>query len=102
LREEVVFFRAKNALKVKLNISYRQIFAISAPIMLASAGQNVITLSDSVLLYHKSETDFAAIGFAGVFYIAIAAIGFAFSRGGQIIIARRMGEGNHAEIGRTS
>lgn len=69
--------------------------------MLGSAAQNVIALSDAVLLYHKGETDFAAIGFVGVFYITIAAIGYSFSRGGQIMIARRMGEGRPEAVGHT-
>ncbi|MEN0006166.1 MAG: MATE family efflux transporter [Bacteroidota bacterium] len=69
--------------------------------MLGSAAQNVIALSDSVFLYHLSELDFAAIGFVGVFYLVIAAIGYGFSRGGQIMIARRMGEGKEEEVGRT-
>ncbi len=84
---------------MRLDISYRQIWRISAPIMLGSAAQNVIALSDAVLLYHRGEVDFAAIGFAGVFYITVAAIGFGFSRGGQIMIARRMGEGRPAAVG---
>ena len=86
---------------MQLNTSYKQILSISMPIMLGSAVQNVIALSDSVFLYHLSELDFAAIGFVGVFYLIVAAIGFGFSKGGQIMIARRMGEGNYEEIGRT-
>lgn len=86
---------------MQLRTSYRQILAISAPIMLGSAAQNVIALSDSVFLYHLSEEDFATIGFVGVFYLIIAAIGYGFSRGGQIMIARRMGEGKMKEVGRT-
>ena len=69
--------------------------------MLGSAAQNVIALSDAVLLYHLGQAEFAAIGFAGVFYITIAAIGFSFSRGGQIMIARRMGEGRLGAVGHT-
>jgi MATE family multidrug resistance protein len=86
---------------VQLDLSYRQIWRISAPIMLGSAAQNVIALSDAVLLYHLGEVEFAAIGFVGVFYITIAAIGFSFSRGGQIMIARRMGEGRPGAVGHT-
>ncbi|HMX41856.1 MAG TPA: MATE family efflux transporter, partial [Saprospiraceae bacterium] len=86
---------------MKLDITYRQIWNISAPIMLGSAAQNVIALSDAVLLYHKGEVEFAAIGFVGVFYITIAAIGYSFSRGGQIMIARRMGEGRPEAVGHT-
>lgn len=69
--------------------------------MLGSAVQNIIALSDSVFLYHLSEVDFAAIGFVGVFYLIVAAIGFGFSKGGQIMIARRMGEGATGQVGRT-
>ena len=86
---------------MQLNTSYRQILSISLPIMLGSAVQNIIALSDSVFLYHLSEIDFAAIGFVGVFYLIVAAIGFGFSRGGQIMIARRMGQGKMDEVGRT-
>lgn len=86
---------------MKLNTTYRQILAISAPIMIGSAAQNVITLSDSVFLYHVSDADFAAIGFAGVFYLIIMAIGYGFSRGGQILIARRCGEGEYRKGGAT-
>ncbi|MFN0174797.1 MAG: MATE family efflux transporter [Saprospiraceae bacterium] len=84
-----------------LDLSYRQIWRISAPIMLGSAVQNVIALSDAVLLYHKGDVEFAAMGFVGVFYITIAAIGFSFSRGGQIMIARRMGEIRPDAVGHT-
>lgn len=69
--------------------------------MLGSATQNVIALSDSVFLYHSSETDFAAIGFVGVFYLIIASIGYAFSKGGQILMARRYGESNFIQLGKT-
>jgi len=86
---------------MQLNTSYRQILSISLPIMLGSAAQNVVALSDSVFLYHLSESDFAAIGFVGVFYLVVAAIGYGFSRGGQIMIARRMGEGREEEVGNT-
>lgn len=86
---------------MNLSTSYNQILKISLPIMLGSAAQNVIALSDSVFLYHRSEEDFGVIGFVGVFYLVIAAIGFGFSKGGQIIIARRMGESRPAEVGRS-
>ncbi|MCB0705611.1 MAG: MATE family efflux transporter [Saprospiraceae bacterium] len=69
--------------------------------MLGSAVQNVIALTDSVFLYHTSEADFASIGFVGVFYLVVAAIGYGFSRGGQILIARRYGEQSYDRIGRT-
>ena len=81
-------------------LTYRQIFALALPLILGSAGQNIVALSDSMFLYYKSEEDFAAIGFVGVFYLVIAAIGYGFSKGGQVMIARRMGEGKPEEVGR--
>ncbi len=80
--------------KSRAEVSYGKIFAISAPIMLASAGQNVVTLADGIFLGRVGEVELGAIGFVGVFYMIIAAIGYGFSRGGQIMIARRDGEGD--------
>ncbi|MEM9992281.1 MAG: MATE family efflux transporter, partial [Bacteroidota bacterium] len=86
---------------MKLNTSHRQIISISLPIMLGSATQNVIALSDSIFLYHVSEVDFASIGFVGIFYMIVAAIGYGISRGGQVLIARRAGENQAHQIGNT-
>lgn len=77
---------------MKLTPSVRQIISIALPIMIGSAAQNVLQLSDSIFLYHLSETDFAAIGFVGVFYLTINAIGYGFSKGAQIIIAKKAGQ----------
>ncbi len=84
---------------MKLSTSYKQILSLSVPIMLGSAAQNIIVLSDNVFLYHYSSIDFAAAGLVGVFYLIIASIGYGFSRGGQIIIARRNGEHNYKGAG---
>ncbi len=84
---------------MQLNTSYKQIWNISFPIMLGSAAQNVIVLSDSIFLYHYDLTQFASIGLIGAFYLILAAIGFGFSRGGQIFIARKFGEKNYNQIG---
>ncbi|MEP7322270.1 MAG: MATE family efflux transporter [Saprospiraceae bacterium] len=82
-----------------LSTTYRNIFKISAPIMIGGASQNVIALTDSIFLYHYDQLMFAAMGFVGVYYLIIAAIGYGFSRGGQILIARKMGEKNKVAIG---
>lgn len=66
--------------------------------MLGSAAQQVITLSDSIFLFHYSKIDFATIGIVSVFYLMIVAIAYGFSKGGQIIIARRSGEHNNKLI----
>ncbi|MBK9254938.1 MAG: MATE family efflux transporter [Saprospiraceae bacterium] len=85
---------------MRLSTSYKQILSLSVPIMLGSAAQNIIVLSDNVFLYHYSQLEFAAVGLVGVFYLIIASIGYGFSRGGQILIARRNGELNYTGAGR--
>ena len=74
--------------------------SVSLPIMLGSAAQNIIVLSDNVFLYHYDQLDFAAIGIVGAFYLIIATIGFGFSRGGQILMARKYGERSMNLIGK--
>jgi len=87
---------------MKAEVSYKRILAISTPIMLGSAAQNVISLTDSIFLGRVGEVEFGAIGIVGVFYLIIAAIGFGFSRGGQIMIARRDGEGDIEGVGKAT
>jgi putative MATE family efflux protein len=84
---------------VKLTTSYRDIWKVSLPIIIGSAAQNVVAMTDSVFLYYTDEEDFAAIAFVAAFYLIVAAIGFGFSRGGQIIIARRAGQEKPDEVG---
>jgi multidrug resistance protein, MATE family len=67
--------------------------------MLGSAAQNIIALSDSIFLYHYNISQFAAIGIIGSFYLILASIGYGFSRGGQIFIARKYGEKRYQDIG---
>ena len=57
---------------MRLNTTYKQILAISTPIMLGSAVQNVIAATDVVFLARLSKADLAAIGIVGVFYLIIA------------------------------
>ncbi len=87
--------------KMALSTTYKSILSIAFPIMLGSAAQQIIGLSDSVFLFHYSELDFAAIALVSVFYLIIASIGYGFSKGGQIIIARKLGEGDTKGISKS-
>ena len=84
-----------------LGTSYRDIWKVSLPIIIGSAAQNVVAMTDSVFLYYVSEDDFAAIGLVAAFYIIVAAIGFGFSRGGQILMANQAGADRRKAVGRT-
>ena len=67
--------------------------------MIGSAVQNLITLTDTIFLGRVGEIELGAIGLVGVFYLMIASIGYSFSKAGQIMIARRAGEGELSKIG---
>lgn len=61
--------------------------------------QNVINVTDTAFLGRVSEVALGASAIAGVFYFAVFMVGFGFSQGAQILIGRRNGEENYAQIG---
>ena len=80
-------------------ISFKSILQLSLPIMVGSAVQNLITLTDTIFLGRVGKIELGAIGLVGVFYLLITSIGYSFTKAGQIMIARRMGAGAKEEIG---
>lgn len=53
------------------------------------------------LLGHVGEIELGASALAGIYYLAIYMLGFGFSIGLQVMIARRNGEQHYKEAGRT-
>lgn len=80
-------------------VSNRRVFDITYPILLTLIAQNIINVTDTAFLGRVSEVALGASAIAGVFYIAMFMLGFGFSQGVQIMIARRNGEKNYAAIG---
>ncbi|MBK6546668.1 MAG: MATE family efflux transporter [Saprospiraceae bacterium] len=72
----------------------RNVIRLSLPMMIGSAAQNIVALTDSLFLYYYDVNDFAAAGFVSVFYLVVSSIAFGISKGGQILIARKFGERN--------
>lgn len=79
--------------------STKNILKISYPIILTLVAQNVINVTDTAFLGRVSEVALGASAIAGVFYFAVFMVGFGFSQGAQILIGRRNGEENYAQIG---
>lgn len=82
--------------------SFKKILQISTPVMLASLVQNLIGWTDMIFMGRVGITEFNAVGITSLFYLVFSMIGLGFSRGAQILIARRSGENNPLEIGRLS
>lgn len=74
---------------------------MALPIMVGSVVQNAIAIMDSLFLFYLGEDDFAAVGFVSAFYLIVVSIGYGFSRGGQIIMARQDGGQQLRRIGIT-
>ncbi len=79
--------------------TYKSILRLSLPIMVGSAVQNLITLTDTIFLGRVGRVELGAIGLVGVFYLLITSIGYSFTKAGQIMIARRAGAKVEHEVG---
>jgi putative MATE family efflux protein len=86
---------------IKTSVTYREIWKIAYPIILGSVVQNIISVTDTAFLGRVGEIELGAAAIGGVFYITLIMLGFGFSIGTQIIVARRFGESRHNEIGET-
>ncbi|HHZ66215.1 MAG TPA: MATE family efflux transporter [Flavobacteriales bacterium] len=80
--------------------SYKNIWNITYPIIIGMMAQNIVYMVDTAFLGRVGEVAQAAAPIAGMYYIAVFMLGMGFSTGAQIIIARRMGEGDLSNIGR--
>jgi putative MATE family efflux protein len=79
--------------------SNKNIFKVTYPILLTLLAQNIINVTNTAFLGRVGEVELGASAIGGVFYFAIFMIGFGFSQGAQILIGRRNGEKNYAQIG---
>ncbi|HSH50835.1 MAG TPA: MATE family efflux transporter [Bacteroidales bacterium] len=84
---------------MKTSIKYKEIWKIAYPIILGSIVQNIISITDTAFLGRVGEIELGAAAIGGVFYLTLIMLGFGFSIGSQIIVARRFGENNNKQIG---
>lgn len=61
--------------------------------------EQLINLTDSIFLGHVSQIDLGAAALASLYYTAIYMLGFGFSLGVQVLIARRNGEKQYKAVG---
>lgn len=79
--------------------TYRQIWHIAYPILISLLMESLIGMTDTAFLGRVGEVELGASAIGGVYYLAIFMVGFGFSIGTQILIARRNGEKAYREIG---
>ena len=77
----------------------KDIWKIAYPIMISLLMEQLIGMTDTAFMGRVGEIELGASAIGAVFYMMIFMMGFGFSVGAQIIIARRNGEGNYRDIG---
>lgn len=85
---------------LQVEISYKQIGKIAAPIALALFVPQINLITNSIFLGHYSEESLAVAALTGVYYLVFAGIGFGLNNGLQTLISRRAGENKPEEIGK--
>lgn len=85
---------------LQINISYRQIVKIAAPIGLALMVPQLNFIINNIFLGHLSEEALAIASITGVYYLIFGGIGYGLNNGLQSLISRRAGENRPREIGK--
>ena len=93
--------QAKSNTLINTSVKYKDIWKIAYPIILSSIVHNIIGVTDTAFLGRVGVIELGAAAIGSVFYLTIIMLGFGFAIGTQIIVARRFGENNPKEIGKT-
>lgn len=63
--------------------------------------EQLINITDALFLGHVGDVELGASAIAGIWFLAIYMLGFGFSLGLQVVIARRNGEQRYSDTGKT-
>lgn len=85
----------------QMNYTYKKIWLIAFPVMMSILIEQLINITDALFLGHVGDVELGASALAGIWFLAIYMLGFGFSLGLQVVIARRNGEQQYAETGKT-
>lgn len=80
-------------------LTTKQIWKVAYPIILGSVAQNILTVTDTAFLGNLGEVALGGGIIGALFYQILLMLGWGVAIGGQIIIARRFGEGLKSSIG---
>ena len=75
-----------------MQYSNKEILKITFPVLMSLLMEHAISLTDTAYLGRVGEVELGASALAGVYYLVIYMLGFGFSVGAQVLMARRNGE----------
>lgn len=83
----------------QLKATYKEILRIAFPLIIGNAAWTFNGIFDTIFVGNLGKIELDAIGFASIFYSVLFLMGFSFTRGTQILIARSLGAGQKKEVG---
>lgn len=86
---------------MKIIIHNNDIFKLAAPIALALLIPQLNFLTNTAFIGRLGQDELGVNGISGVFYLLMAMVGYGLSSGLQVLMARRVGEGNRKGLGKT-
>lgn len=89
-----------STLPLKITINYRDILKIAAPIAMALLIPQINFLTNTAFIGRLGQDELGVNGISGVFYLLLAMLGYGLSNGLQVLMARRVGEGNQVGLGK--
>jgi putative MATE family efflux protein len=84
---------------MQLKGTYREILQIAFPIILGSFAQSINQFIDMVFMGRVGIIEMGATNIGGLLYFLIVIIGMGFTKGGQILIAKKTGENDPKSVG---
>ena len=83
------------------DFTYRKILFITAPLMVGTFVQSLVTFTDAIFVSNLGEVNIGAFGNGSLLYLALFMFSRGLADGTQIIVARLNGEENYSAIGPT-
>jgi len=84
---------------MQLKATYRDIWKVGYPIMLGNAAHGITQAVDTAYMARVGMNDLNGALLAGMTFFFLTIIAIGFTRGTQILIARRTGENNYKKVG---
>ena len=84
---------------MQVKATYKDISKVAWPVIIGSMAQAILNLIDTAFLGRVDELTLAAAAIGITFYLTFTLLCMGMAVGVQVIIARRTGEGDYAQVG---
>lgn len=82
-----------------MDFSNKKIWLITYPVLISLVMEHLLGTTNAIFMGRVGEIEFGASGLGAIYYLVIYMIGFGFSIGAEILMARRNGQRQFKSIG---